>query len=82
VLERRVNSITRGPVPPHAIAVIYYRPAAGLPLRFLRRMTVAQAWTELGLDRYEVRGWRGFHHHMTLVIPTHRFLVLQARRLG
>ena len=37
---------------------------------------------EVGLDDYEVRGWRGFHHHMTLVMWALWFLVLQARRLG
>jgi SRSO17 transposase len=37
---------------------------------------------EVGLDDYEVRGWRGFHHHMTLVMLAMWFLVLQARRLG
>jgi SRSO17 transposase len=37
---------------------------------------------ELGLDDYEVRGWRGFHHHMTLVMLALWFLVLQTRRLG
>jgi SRSO17 transposase len=35
---------------------------------------------ELGLDHYECRFWRGWHHHMTLVILAHLFLVqLQAR---
>jgi SRSO17 transposase len=37
---------------------------------------------EVGLDDYEVRGWRGFHHHMTLVMLALWFLVLQMRRLG
>lgn len=37
---------------------------------------------EPGLDDYEVRGWRGWHHHMTLVMLAHWFLVLQKRRLG
>jgi SRSO17 transposase len=37
---------------------------------------------EVGLDDYEVRGWRGFHHHMTLVMSALWFLVLQTRRLG
>ena len=37
---------------------------------------------EVGLDDSEVRGWRGFHHHMTLVMLAMWFLVLQARRLG
>jgi SRSO17 transposase len=30
---------------------------------------------ELGLDHYECRFWRGWHHHMTLVILAHHFLV-------
>lgn len=37
---------------------------------------------ELGLDDYEVRGWRGWHHHMTLVTLAMWFLVLEQRRLG
>jgi SRSO17 transposase len=34
---------------------------------------------EVRLDEYEVRGWRGWHHHMTLAMW---FLVLEKRRLG
>lgn len=37
---------------------------------------------EVGLDDYEVRGWRGWHHHMTLVMLALWFLELQKRRLG
>jgi SRSO17 transposase len=37
---------------------------------------------EAGLDEYEVRGWRGWHHHMTLVMLALWFLVLEKRRLG
>jgi SRSO17 transposase len=29
----------------------------------------------LGMGEYEVRSWRGWHHHMTLVILAHFFLV-------
>lgn len=29
---------------------------------------------ELGLDHYEGRGWRGFHHHGTLCIATYAFI--------
>jgi SRSO17 transposase len=29
---------------------------------------------EVGLDHYEGRGWRGFHHHATLCIATYGFL--------
>jgi SRSO17 transposase len=37
---------------------------------------------ELGLGDYEVQGWRGWHHHQTLVMLALWFLVLQQRRLG
>lgn len=37
---------------------------------------------ELGLDHYELRFWRGWHHHMTLVILAHHFLVRLQQRLG
>jgi len=37
---------------------------------------------EVGMDDYEVRGWRGWHHHMTLVMMALWFLVLQKQRLG
>ena len=37
---------------------------------------------EVGLDEYEVRGWRGWHHHMTLVFLAMWFLVLESQRLG
>jgi len=37
---------------------------------------------ELGLGDYEVQGWRGWHHHQTLVMLAMWFLVLQQRRWG
>jgi SRSO17 transposase len=37
---------------------------------------------EVGLHEYEVRGWRGWHHHMTLAMLALWFLVLEKRRLG
>ena len=37
---------------------------------------------ELGLGDYEVQGWRGWHHHQTLVLLALWFLVLQRRRWG
>lgn len=37
---------------------------------------------ELGMDQYELRFWRGWHHHMTLVILAHHFLVRLQRRLS
>ena len=30
---------------------------------------------ELGLDHYEGRGWRSFHHHMALCVAAYGFLV-------
>jgi SRSO17 transposase len=37
---------------------------------------------EVGLDDYEVRSWRGWHHHMTLVMLALWFLEMERRRLG
>jgi len=31
--------------------------------------------SEFGLAHFEGRGWRGFHHHATLCIATHGFLI-------
>ena len=41
-----------------------------------------QGKQEVGLDAYEVRGWLGWHHHMTLVMMALWFLKLETRRLG
>lgn len=35
---------------------------------------------ELGLDHFEGRSWRGFHHHAALVLLAYGFLVLERRR--
>jgi len=37
---------------------------------------------ELGLDHYEGRGWRGFHHHDTLSIAAYGFLVSERLAAG
>ena len=34
---------------------------------------------EIGLDHFEGRTWRGFHHHVTLCAAAHGFLALQRR---
>jgi SRSO17 transposase len=64
--------------------------SAELPLQALvwasgMRWPIERCFTEskdeLGLDHYECRFWRGWHHHMTLVILAHHFLVrLQGQR--
>ena len=35
---------------------------------------------ELGLDHFEGRGWRGWHHHVTLVSVAYGFLMLETLR--
>src|SRR5262249_16989229 len=37
---------------------------------------------EAGLDHYEVRGWVGWHHHMTLALVALWFLCLEGGRGG
>jgi SRSO17 transposase len=32
---------------------------------------------EIGLNHYEGRGWRGFHHHATLCIAAYGFLIAE-----
>jgi SRSO17 transposase len=43
---------------------------------------LAECKGELGMDHYELRFWRGWHHHMTLVILAHHFLVRWQQRLN
>ena len=38
--------------------------------------------SEVGLDHYEVRTWHGWHHHLTLVILAHFFLMRLVLRLN
>ena len=35
---------------------------------------------ELGMDHYEGRRWRGFHHHMTVVMCCYAFVIAQRER--
>jgi SRSO17 transposase len=37
---------------------------------------------EVGMDQYAVRGWRGWHHHLTMSFLAHHFLVRLRCRLG
>lgn len=57
---------------------------ADIPLTTLARMTawrwpvetvIEECKGELGLDHYEVRGWTGWHHHTTMTLLAHHFLV-------
>lgn len=38
--------------------------------------------SEFGLDHYEGRGWRGFHHHGVLSIAAYTFLIAERARLS
>jgi SRSO17 transposase len=38
--------------------------------------------SEFGLDHYEGRGWRGFHHHGVLSIAAYAFLAAERARLS
>ena len=40
-----------------------------------------QCKQHLGMGHYEVRSWTGWHHHMTLCLLAHFFLVQQQVRL-
>jgi len=37
---------------------------------------------DLGLGHYEGRGWRGFHHHASLIIAAYGFLMAQRLKAG
>lgn len=50
-------------------------------LRWPIESCFAEGKSEVGLDHYELRFWRGWRHHMTLVILAHHFLVRLQRRL-
>jgi SRSO17 transposase len=74
------------PAPGESPSYKYYLSNApeDVPLRALvwasgMRWPIERCFTEgkdeLGLDHYECRFWRGWHHHMTVVILAHHFLV-------
>jgi SRSO17 transposase len=61
----------------------------GTSLRQLVRTAKGRWWVEhsykelkdeLGLDHFEGRSWRGWQHHVTLVLLAYAFLVLQRRQ--
>jgi SRSO17 transposase len=44
-------------------------------MRWPVELSFEEGKTELGMDQYETRSWQGWHHHMTLVMLAHHFLV-------
>jgi SRSO17 transposase len=62
---------------------------AATSLRSLVRTAKGRWWVEhsykemkdeLGLDHFEGRSWRGWQHHVTLVLLAYAFVVLQRRQ--
>lgn len=62
-----------------------------VPLKEMVQAASARYWIEdcferakgkVGLDHYEVRTWKGWHHHMTLSLLALYFLVLEQRQLN
>lgn len=51
-------------------------------LRWPVEQAIKEGKEELGLDHYEVRGWRGWHHHTSMTLLAHGFLARLRSRLG
>lgn len=67
------------------IAWLNQPPAKGRTLRLSRgRWPIEQYFQrgkdDLGLDHYEGRGWRGFHHHLTMSAIAYLFVVVDFLR--
>jgi SRSO17 transposase len=50
-------------------------------LRWPIETAIEECKDGLGMDHYEVRTWLGWHHHMTMCLLAHHFLVLSQKRL-
>ena len=44
--------------------------------------TFKESKSELGMDHYKVRNWYGWHHHMTMPMLSHHFLVRLHVKMG
>lgn len=53
-----------------------------LKLRWRIERDYEEMKDELGLDHYEGRGWRGFHHHGVLCMAAYCFLAAERARLS
>lgn len=58
------------------------RLVAGAKLRWRVERDYQELKDEIGLDHFEGRGWRGFHHHASLCIATYAFVVAERARLS
>jgi SRSO17 transposase len=76
-----------GQADPHQVYVAWLKqpPAKGRALRLSRgRWPIEQYFQrgkdDLGLDHYEGRSWRGFHHHLTMSAVAYLFVVVDFLR--
>jgi SRSO17 transposase len=51
-------------------------------MRWPIESAILESKSELGMDHYEVRTWVGWHHHLTMTLLAHHFLVRLRLRLG
>lgn len=72
-----------------AIRYAFSNASPDTPLSQLARMQCRRYWVEraledakgeAGLDQYQVRGWRGWHHHMTMTLLAMFFLLQLTQR--
>lgn len=50
-------------------------------MRWPIETAIEESKSDLGMDHYMVRTWRGWHHHMTECLLAHHFLVRARKRL-
>ena len=91
VLGREVTAVFRRNPDGSELKLYVTNAPPGVPLLLLgqvasRRWTIEtgfeQTKGEVGLDEYEVRSWRGWHHHVALALLAGLFLLQLKRELG
>jgi SRSO17 transposase len=91
VLGRDVTAVFRRNPDGTELKLYLTNAPPGVPLLLLgqvasRRWTIEtgfeQTKGEVGLDEYEVRGWRGWHHHVALALLAGLFLLQLKQGLG
>ena len=75
IFERRENE-TKAYIAWHLDKLPLVEQLRVLRSRFPIEQSYQQMKEELGLDHFEGRGWRGWHHHVTLVGVAQGFLML------
>jgi hypothetical protein len=76
--------VIRRPIGGGTISFAFSNAPKNTPLQRLAMMKCRRYWVEraledakgeAGLDQYQVRGWRGWHHHMTVTLLAMLFLL-------